>query len=93
MVAVHELAPFPAGIPGADLFLLQDPPEVGEVILVRCPCCQGLRSVSQRHASRYSGPCRACARGDVIPRSSFCSFWSERFSDEEIETMARAIWG
>jgi len=93
MVAVHELAPLPAGIPGADLFLLQDPPEVGEVILVRCPCCQGLRSVSQRHASRYSGPCRACARGDVIPRSSFCSFWSERFSEEEIEQMAKALFG
>ena len=90
MVAVHELAPLPAGTAGPDLFLLQDPPEV---ILVRCPCCQGLRSVSQRHASRYQGPCRACARGNVIPRSSFCSFWSERFSEEEISTMAQAIWG
>lgn len=90
MVAVHELAPLPAGIPGADLFLVQDPQEV---ILVRCPCCQGLRSVSARHASRYQGPCRACARGDVVPRSSFCSFWSERFSADEISTMAQAIWG
>ena len=63
--------------------------KIEEVILVRCPSCQGLRGVSRNH---HSDICRDCKKGKVIPRWTFCSFWVERFSMEEIDEMARAIW-
>jgi len=29
----------------------------------------------------------------VIPRWTFCTFWVERFTEEEIEQMAKALFG
>lgn len=61
--------------------------------LIRCPSCQGLRSASIRRVSTMIALCKECARGEVVPRWKFCSFWVERFSLEEIEEMAVALFG
>lgn len=37
--------------------------------------------------------CVDCRRGDVYTSEIFHSFWRERFSDEEIVEMSKAIFG
>ena len=37
--------------------------------------------------------CRDCKGGRVIRRDEFLAFWVERFTMDEIEEMAEAIWG
>jgi hypothetical protein len=70
---------------------LQGPKEV-EIVLVRCPSCEGLRGIAKRNASTKA-LCGECRKGNVVPRWTFCGFWVELFSDEEINEMAEAIWG
>jgi hypothetical protein len=62
-----------------------------EIIVVRCLSCDGLRAVEERQARRQT-MCKQCAGGRVVPRSAFFDFWRSRFTDEELEQMARAIW-
>lgn len=83
-----ELAEIQADGPEPYLELV---PPTKEVVLVRCPICDGLREISARRA-RLARPCRDCRSGRIVLRSEFYSFWLERFSDEEIAEMARAIW-
>jgi len=66
--------------------------EPKEIALVRCPSCQGLRALSNRNR-KSEALCADCRKGNVVPRWTFCTFWVERFTEEEIEEMARAIWG
>lgn len=46
-----------------------------------------------RAERRQPGECVECRAGKVVPRWTFCGFWIELFSDEEIAEMAKAIWG
>ena len=64
-----------------------------ELVMVRCPDCQGLRGISIRHARPEPSPCMDCRRGKVVPRWTFCTYWTDRFTMEEIMDMAKAIWG
>ena len=90
MESVHELATAETGGPGAYLELLQESKE--PLTVIRCPLCQGLRSIAERNA--HSGAlCSECRRGRVVPRTQYHRYWTERFSREEIESMAKAIWG
>lgn len=61
--------------------------------MIRCPRCQGLRGVLARAERRQPGECVDCRSGNIVPRWTFCGFWVELFSDDEIEEMAKAIWG
>jgi hypothetical protein len=61
-------------------------------VLVRCSVCKGLRGVTKRNAA-MAGPCRECRAGDVVPLATFHGFWTERFTQAEIEEMALAVWG
>lgn len=63
--------------------------------MVRCPSCGGLRGVLKRFATRYGYGklCGDCRKGNVVPRTQFHNYWLERFSRDEIEEMARGIWG
>lgn len=64
------------------------------VVAVRCPKCNGLRGVTTRQACRAETTlCRECLFGHVVPRGAYFEFWTAGFSGEEIEAMARAIWG
>ena len=76
---------------GPDVELFPNRKKV-ELVLVRCPSCRGLRAMSVRWADA-SVMCRECSRGEVVHRWTFCSFWVERFTMEEIDEMASAIWG
>lgn len=63
-------------------------------VMVRCWQCNGLRPVERRFATRYGNSlCGDCRAGRVVPRTRFHNYWLERFTMEEIEEMARAIWG
>lgn len=64
-----------------------------EVKVVRCPSCGGLRGISARHIERYNRVCPDCRRGEVVTRTRYHNFWLKRFTREEIDEMARAIWG
>jgi hypothetical protein len=55
--------------------------------------CKGLRSVAARHVTRNGKVCKDCRSGKVISRSQFHNYWTVRYSLEEIQEMARAIWG
>ena len=59
---------------------------------MRCPSCGGLRVVTERRLYPHI-PCVDCRRGKVVPRSQFHNYWLERFTREEIQEMALAIWG
>lgn len=64
-----------------------------EIVMVRCPSCKGLRGMAGRHVERYGvGVCRECRRGNVVPRSHYHNYWTERFSMDEIREMAAALW-
>jgi hypothetical protein len=92
MVSVHELAPLAPGLTRTDL----DPKPrqaIEEVVLVRCPSCQGLRGVSRRHVTRNGGLCVDCRHGRVVPRARFYGYWTIRFTMDEIAEMSKAIWG
>lgn len=95
MVSVHELAE------------IEDDPEVEDLVsippkklrreepfeVVRCARCQGLHTVSARHARRKT-MCRACSHGRTPTHiQEYYDFWLERFSMDEIVVMAVAIWG
>ena len=86
---MHELATIEDGGSQPHLVLVQ----AEEVIVVRCPMCRGLRSVAQRHVTRNGKVCKDCRSGKVIERSQFHNYWTKRFSMEEIDEMANAIWG
>lgn len=65
--------------------------------LIRCPSCEGLRTISVRWMSGAGFLCKECSRaiktgGEIVHRKDFCAFWSERFTTEEIQMMAEAIW-
>lgn len=60
--------------------------------MIRCPVCDGLRSVDVRW-QHSKAPCRECRSGRVVLREHFFGFWLEHFTHQEIEDMARAIWG
>lgn len=64
-----------------------------ELVMVRCASCKGLRAISARRLANHSGRCPECRSGNVVPRWTFCTFWTERFTMEEIRDMAQAIWG
>jgi len=64
------------------------------VVLLRCPSCDGLRSVSARTARRREGTvCAQCAKGRVVTRADLFDYWLQRFSLEEIRELAFGIWG
>ena len=92
MVSVYELAEDETDGPGPDMEFVQER-GTDEVITVRCPSCKGLRGVSQRHALRNGKLCADCKRGKIVKKSQFHNYWTARFSTEEINEMARAIWG
>lgn len=58
---------------------------------MRCPSCDGLRSVSVRRA-KEAVRCLDCRRGKVVTREHFYDFWLDCFSVQEIEEMAKALW-
>ena len=89
---MHELAAGAADGPGADVVFLQER-KVDALIMVRCPMCQGLRPVPRRHVTRNGEVCKDCRSGRVITRTQFHNYWTKRFSTDEIEEMAKAIWG
>lgn len=60
---------------------------------VRCPECLGLRSVAKRHFLRSSGLCKDCRAGNIYYRTNYHNYWLERYTVEEIDEMAKAIWG
>lgn len=62
------------------------------VEVVRCPSCGGLRGIAARHLHRHSVVCSDCRRGHVVTVTHYHLFWLERFTREEIEEMATAIW-
>ena len=90
MVSVHELASLETEPSGEDLELFQESKEA--LAIIRCPSCQGLRSIAQRN-HKTNALCKDCRSGNVVPRWTFCSFWVERFTQKEIDEMARTIWG
>lgn len=63
-----------------------------EVVLARCPSCDGLKVVTVRRA-RDKKLCVDCRSGRVVYRGDFFAFWRERFDDETLQEMARHIFG
>lgn len=90
MVSVHELAEIETDSPRSHLVLLQVPKE--SIGLVRCRCCDGLRSLARRNESSEA-LCKDCRSGRVTTRMDYFGWWEERFTPDEIEGMAKAIWG
>ena len=88
MESVHELAALKADSAGAHLVLVQ---AQDEITTVRCPTCKGLRAVAARHVTR-SKMCQDCRSGRVVFRTQFHNYWLERYTMDEINEMARAIW-
>jgi hypothetical protein len=73
------------------LAVTENPSREEEVAVVRCPSCQGLRSISFRN--RDSGAlCKDCRRGEVVTVEDFHSYWLERFMLEEIWRIGKEIW-
>lgn len=72
--------------------LVQEPKKVEELVLVRCKTCGGLRGVTRRNAESAK-TCKDCRRGKVVKKSQFHNYWTARFTMQEIEDMAKAIWG
>jgi hypothetical protein len=66
---------------------------VDQITMIRCPSCGGLRGIHLRHSRSFSGKCYDCRRGRVIRREEFYDFWIKRFTPQEIQDMARAMWG
>ena len=60
--------------------------------MVRCPSCDGLRAISTRIVRRSKRVCLDCRGGNVVYREDFYDFWTQSFSMQEIQEMARAIW-
>ena len=89
---MHELAALTDELPSENVEFLQEPEALTEIVLVRCPSCQGLRGISSRNR-KTSALCHDCRKGRVVPRWTFCTFWVERFTEEEIEEMAKALFG
>jgi hypothetical protein len=55
--------------------------------------CKGLWEAYSRHVARSGKVCGECRSGKVITRSKFHRYWTSRFTHQEIEEMAKAIWG
>lgn len=89
---MHELASVEVDPAGPDVEFFQKPKKVEELLIVRCPSCQGLRGVPKRNIATAS-VCNECRRGHVVPKSQFHNYWTKRFTFEEIQEMAVAIWG
>ena len=87
---MHELAQVEVDPAGENLEFFQE--HKSALSLTRCPSCEGLRGISNRNRETQA-LCKDCRSGKVIPRWTFCSFWVERFTQEEIDEMANAIWG
>ena len=90
MVTDDELAARPANGSGPNLVELQER-KVEDVLLVRCPTCNGLRGVNRRHVTRHNGTCGECRAGRVVTRERFYDFWLEQFTPDEIKEMGQAI--
>ena len=86
----HELAARAPSTPRPHLELVQKR-KLERVYVIRCPSCDGLRGVQERHVTRSEKMCQDCRRGKVIRREDFYGFWLEQFSDDEIKEMADAI--
>ena len=93
MESVHELAAVETSTPRPHLELVQGRGQPAEVEMLRCPSCGGLRAVSKRISLRCKRTCLDCRKGKVIRREDFYSFWTERYTMDEIMEMGRAIWG
>lgn len=64
-------------------------------VAVRCPGCGCGRLVSRSWARRMPSLCADCRDPERarLQREEFRRYWLARFSRDEIEEMARAIWG
>ena len=89
---MHELVEVEVYPACENVEFFQGQKEVEGLALIRCPSCQGLRGISKRNR-KTRALCGDCRSGNVVPRTSFCGYWLELFSEEEIEQMATAIWG
>lgn len=49
--------------------------------------------MSRRHFLRSNGLCKDCRAGQIVERSQYHNYWLKRFTAEEIDEMAGAIWG
>ena len=49
--------------------------------------------MAARHVSRMGKTCLDCRKGRVVKRTQFHNYWLQRYTMEEIEDMAKAIWG
>ena len=89
---MHELATSANDLSGAHLELLQDEKAPQPPATVRCPSCGGLRSIAYRNRDTPAF-CPSCRKGKVVRMSQYHNYWLKRFTREEIEAMAKAIWG
>ena len=92
---MYELVEIEADTENADFesFQSQKARRSEGVVLVYCPSCGNPHVLSARHARRHT-VCKPCSHGrSQEPISAYYSFWLERFSREEIQQMAKAIWG
>lgn len=89
---MHELVTRPPDRPGENLELVQGAKVLETPATVRCPSCNGLRTITYRN--RQTGAlCPECRKGRVVSRTQFHNYWLARFSMDEINDMGRAIWG
>ena len=72
--------------------LVQDGKVTEHPSTVRCPSCGGLRSIAYRNRDTLA-ECQSCRKGNIVRLSQYHNYWLKRFSKEEIEQMAKAIWG
>jgi hypothetical protein len=88
---MYELAEVENDSPRPNLVVVQKRKKVETLKLVRCPECKGLRGVTARREA-IAGRCFECQHGRVVTRDTFWAWWQERYTMEEIEKMAEAIW-
>ena len=55
--------------------------------------CKGLRAAHLKHVQRDGKVCKDCRSGNVVTRTQFHNYWTSRFTQEEIDELANAIWG
>lgn len=74
-------------------------PRASRVVTVRCDLCGGPQEITDRQYRRRQQEgrpyhCSLCRRTTVHPpNQTHKNFWLNRFSQDEINEMARAIWG
>lgn len=89
---MHELATVAFKPARKDDLLLQNSKK-SRLTVIRCPECGGLRGCLKGHERRQPGRCKECRSGRVVKRADFWAFWLASFTEDEIDEMARAIWG